>query len=110
MATASPSTPIADLRRQLERMESHGRTQSAVLPFGVTAVDERLPGGGLQLGHLHEVTESGPASEYAGLAALFAAGMCSVALGSKRLPDFYRWPRSCAANARLRKRSHVRHT
>ena len=46
-----------------------------MLPFGVEAVDEHLPGGGLALGHLHEVIEAGAASEYAGLATLFTAGI-----------------------------------
>jgi protein ImuA len=76
MATASPPTAIADLRRYLERVESRGRA-TACLPFRVSEVDAQLPGGGLQLGHLHEVIETGPASEYAGLAALFAAGIAA---------------------------------
>jgi protein ImuA len=75
MAIASPPPAIAELRRHLERMESHGRAEGGVLPFAVSEVDERLPGGGLQLGHLHEIIEGGPASEYAGLATLFAAGI-----------------------------------
>jgi hypothetical protein len=38
-------------------------------------VDAHLPGGGLPLGHLHEVIEGGTVIEYAGLATLFAAGI-----------------------------------
>lgn len=76
MATASPPTAIADLRSYLERAESRGRA-TACLPFGVSAVDDQLPGGGLRLGHLHEVIENGPAAEYAGLATLFAAGIAA---------------------------------
>jgi protein ImuA len=34
-----------------------------------------LPQGGLPLGHLHEVIEAGAASEYAGIATLFIAGI-----------------------------------
>ena len=75
MARASPSTCIAELRRTLNRMESHGGREREVLPFGIAAIDSRLPGGGLALGHLHEVMEGGPAGEYASLATLFAAGI-----------------------------------
>jgi hypothetical protein len=38
-------------------------------------LDIHLPSGGLPLGHLHEVIEGGPASEYAGIATLFIAGI-----------------------------------
>jgi protein ImuA len=75
MAVASPQMLIADLRRWLARMESHGRAAAAVLPFDIAEVDAHVPGGGLQLGHLHEVIEGGAASEYAGLATLFAGSV-----------------------------------
>jgi protein ImuA len=81
MALASPPIAIAELRRTLERMETHGRVEAAVLPFGVPELDQHLPGGGLALGHLHEVIEGGPASEYAGMAALFAAGILARTSG-----------------------------
>jgi protein ImuA len=48
-----------------------------VLPFGVTAMDMRLPGGGLALGALHEV--AGGADGAA--AALFAAGIVARTSG-----------------------------
>lgn len=85
MALASPPTAIAELRRTLERMESHAGSERAVLPFGVPELDDRLPGGGFALGHLHEVMEGGPASEYAGIATLFAAGILA------RLPGPVLW-------------------
>src|SRR3954471_6924446 len=75
MASASPPIAIAELRRHLERMESHDRAGGTVLPFGAASLDDRLPGGGLALGHLHEVIEGGVASEYAAVATLFAAGI-----------------------------------
>src|SRR5215813_13332570 len=56
MAVASPQMPIAE-------------------------VDAHVPGGGLRLGHLHEVIEGGAASEYAGLATLFAAGIVARLAG-----------------------------
>src|ERR1019366_7236475 len=61
MAPASPPTPIAELRRWLERVEGNGYATSEALPFAVTEIDQHLPGGGLARGHLHEVIEGGPA-------------------------------------------------
>ena len=81
MATVSPPTAIAQLRRTLERMEPHAGCERGVLPFGIDAIDDRLPGGGLALGHLHEVMEGGPASEYAGLCTLLVAGILSRLAG-----------------------------
>ena len=75
MAPASPPIAIAELRRHLERMESGHRPNGRTLPFGVACLDEHLPGGGLALGHLHEVIEDGAASEYAAVATLFGAGI-----------------------------------
>jgi hypothetical protein len=81
MAPASQPAAIAELRRRLERMKAHGGEKAAVLPFGIAAVDGQLPGGGLCRGHLHEILEAGPASEHAGLAALFAAGILARLAG-----------------------------
>src|SRR5918994_4802915 len=67
---------IDDLRRQIERLGgAHGSRKS--LPFGVSALDRHLPGRGLTLGSLHEVIEEGPASEFAGCATLFTAGIAA---------------------------------
>jgi len=60
---------------QGERTERRGTDERNVLPFGISELDDCLPGGGLALGHLHEVIEAGPAGEYAGLATLFTAGI-----------------------------------
>jgi len=81
MPVGSPQVLIADLRRRLARMESQGRASAAVLPFGLAEVDAHVPGRGLQLGHLHEVIEGGAASDYAGLATLFAAGVVARLAG-----------------------------
>lgn len=66
---------IAEMRSYLARVEGHGRDQGEVLPFGLAAIDEFLPHGGLPRGHLHEAIEGGVAGQYAGLATLFAAGV-----------------------------------
>jgi protein ImuA len=85
MAPASQPAAIAELRARLERMTAHGGGTAAALPFGIEAVDEHLPGGGLCLGHLHEVMEAGPASEHAAMASIFAAGILA------RLPGPVLW-------------------
>jgi protein ImuA len=85
MALASQSAAIAELRARLERMTGHGGNMAAALPFGVEAIDGQLPGGGLCLGHLHEVIEAGPASEHAAIASIFAAGILA------RLPGPVLW-------------------
>jgi protein ImuA len=67
---------IDDLRRQIERLGgAYGSRKS--LPFGVSALDQHLPEGGLTLGSLHEVIEEGPASEFAGTATFFTAGIAA---------------------------------
>jgi protein ImuA len=85
MALSSQPAAIAELRARLERMTAHGGSTAGVLPFGIEAVDEHLPGGGLCLGHLHEVIEAGPASEHAAIASIFAAGILA------RLPGPVLW-------------------
>ena len=75
MASASPPNASAELRRSLERTESRESGSAPVLQFGIPEMDGRLPGGGLHLGHLHEVIEAGAAAEYAGLATLVMAGI-----------------------------------
>jgi protein ImuA len=85
MAPASPPISIAELRRWLERSQSHGLVDAKVLPFGLEPMDAHLPQGGLALGHLHEVIEGGHASEYASIATLFAAGIVA------RLPGPVLW-------------------
>ena len=85
MAPASQPAAIAELRARLERMSAHGGSTAGVLPFGIEAIDGHLPGGGLGLGHLHEVIEAGPASEHASIASIFTAGILA------RLPGPVLW-------------------
>jgi protein ImuA len=64
------------LRRQIERLEGSAQAR-APLPFGIAALDDHLPGGGLARGALHEVVEAGPVAEFAGSATLFTAGIAA---------------------------------
>lgn len=72
---------VAALRATIERLEGHKDRKRAVLPFGVAAIDGKLPGGGLRLGALHEVAGAGNDALDAAAAALFAAGIAARTKG-----------------------------
>jgi protein ImuA len=72
---------IESLRAKIEKIEGRGRRASSVLPFGIEAVDARLPGGGLALGALHEVAGGGNGAIDGAAAALFAAGIAARTRG-----------------------------
>ncbi len=69
-ATNSSLTALRDRIRHLERPARHG-----VLPFRVAAIDLSLPGGGLALGAVHEITGAGGDEEDGAAAAGFAAAI-----------------------------------
>src|SRR5215213_4783031 len=77
MMRAGQRRVLAGLRQQIERLDG-GFRHRPVVPFGVPALDLCLPGGGLALGALHEVVESGPAAEFAGATPLFVAGIAAL--------------------------------
>jgi len=72
---------VARLRARIRQMERGERPCRAVLPFGVAALDQWLPEGGLRLGALHEVTGGGDDGAYAAVAALFAVGILARLAG-----------------------------
>ncbi|MBP1886449.1 ImuA family protein [Sinorhizobium mexicanum] len=72
---------IAGLRQRIERLEGGVARDRTVLPFGVAAIDDRLPGGGLALGALHEVAGGGNGAIDGAAAALFAAGIAARTKG-----------------------------
>jgi len=81
MSASVQSSAVLRLREQiqcLEGMPLHART---VLPFGIEAIDGRLPGRGLALGALHEVAGGGNAAIDGAAAALFAAGIAARTKG-----------------------------
>jgi protein ImuA len=82
-SSPSPPPPVAldALRRQVHALEVEGRATRAVLPFGVAQIDERLPGGGLLLGGLHEVAGGADGALHGAAAARFAAGILARADG-----------------------------
>jgi protein ImuA len=72
---------IRRLREQIQSLEGTPLRARAVLPFGIGAIDDRLPGGGLALGALHEVAGGGNAAIDGAAAALFAAGIAARTKG-----------------------------
>lgn len=72
---------LTDLRHRLRSLDGGERGHRGVLPFGVAAIDARLPDGGLALGSLHEVMGGGNAAVDGAAAALFAAGIAARTRG-----------------------------
>ena len=72
---SSPTT-LDHLRAAVARIERGGtETPAGCLPFGIEAIDDTLPGGGLPTAALHEVVGHGIDAQYAAAPALFAAGI-----------------------------------
>jgi protein ImuA len=71
MNTFVPVATIDALRERIRCLEGRARHQRPVLPFGIKAIDERLPEGGLALGALHEVAGGGNGAVDGAAAALF---------------------------------------
>ena len=74
-AMSSDPAQIDALREKIRRIEAGERVLRGVLPFGVPDLDERLPGGGLALGALHEIAGGANGALDGATAALFAAGI-----------------------------------
>lgn len=68
---------VEELRERLERIGNGAPRLHETLPFGVDAIDHRLPGGGLKLGCLHEVSGGDNGAADGAAAALFAAGVAA---------------------------------
>lgn len=81
MSRAQNPRVIDDLRERIARLEGTATRKAVVLPFGVPEMDERLPGGGLACGALHEVAGGGSGTVDGAAAALFAAGIAARAKG-----------------------------
>ena len=71
---------LAALAAKIATLETGGRTDRGVLPFGVEDMDACLPGGGLGLGRWHEIVGEGLETETcvapSAFAALTAAPLC----------------------------------
>ena len=74
------SASLETLRQQIQKLDG-SRREAGVLPFGVEAIDACLPGGGLALGALHEITGRDGGAVDGAAAALFAAGIAARSSG-----------------------------
>ena len=68
---------IAELRERIADLGNANARPRTVLPFGASGIDERLPGGGLAYGALHEVAGGGSGTVDGAAAALFVAGIAA---------------------------------
>jgi protein ImuA len=84
MSARAPSSTLAGLRQKIDRLATPTGPRET-LRFGTGAIDDVLPGGGLALGAVHEITEQGSDGARASLSALFAAGILA------RLPGPVLW-------------------
>ena len=66
---------LAALKASIARVGRAAKSAGATLPFGLPAVDGRLPGGALALGALHEVAGGGPDIENGAAAMLLIGGI-----------------------------------
>ena len=72
---------IADLRDRISLLQGVVAKQSECLPFGVSAIDAVLPGGGLARGAVHEFAGGGAGTVDGAAAALFVAGVAARTKG-----------------------------
>lgn len=75
MSSSRTSSALDALRAEVAQIEAGERISYPALPFGMPAMDNALPGGGLALGALHEVAGGGVGVVDAAAAALFSAGI-----------------------------------
>lgn len=81
MTHARSSRVIDDLRDRIAHLEGSASRKPLVLPFGVPEIDQRLPGGGMACGALHEVAGGGSGTVDGAAASLFAAGIAARSKG-----------------------------
>ncbi|WP_369062240.1 ImuA family protein [Caulobacter sp. 73W] len=81
MLEPHPHGAFAALRADIARLETGGRANKTVIPFGVEAVDRRLPARGLAAHALHEVAGGACGAVDGAAPALFAAGIAARTQG-----------------------------
>lgn len=81
MAQTAANAIISDLRDRIQHLESGAARPKTVLPFGVRELDERLPGGGLAYGAIHEFAGGGAGAVDGAAAAMFAGGIAARTKG-----------------------------
>ena len=81
MRTSASLPVLKALRERIQRLEGGAARPHTVLPFGIKAIDQHLPEGGLALGALHEVAGGRNGAIDGAAAALFTAGIAARTLG-----------------------------
>ncbi|NYT30551.1 ImuA family protein [Rhizobium sp. WYCCWR 11128] len=81
MAQNGANPIISNLRDRIQHLEGAIARPKSVLPFGVREIDERLPGGGLAYGAIHEFAGGGAGAVDGAAAALFVAGIAARTKG-----------------------------
>lgn len=81
MSKSVPRAIVEKLRERIQRLEGDAGRRRTVLPFGIKAIDQHLPEGGLALGALHEIAGGGNGALDGAAAALFAAGIAARTRG-----------------------------
>jgi protein ImuA len=81
MRTSTGLPIVEELRERIQRLEGATARRRLVLPFGIKEIDRHLPGGGLALGALHEVSGGGNGAIDGAAAALFTAGIAARTRG-----------------------------
>lgn len=84
MTSVDPKPSLTELRTRIASLERGSRlapAQTSYLPFGLAPIDQHLPGGGLRLGALHEITPTQAALAHAAACTLFAAGILARTRG-----------------------------
>ena len=75
MGALDRTRSLEGLRAEIAAVERSHRPSVGFAPFGIDALDARLPGGGLRLGALHEVAGGGRDAIHGAAAVLFVAGV-----------------------------------
>lgn len=81
MMHARTSRILDELRGRIAHLEGATGRKATVVPFGVAAMDEHLPGGGLAYGAIHEFAGGGSDTVNGAAACLFAAGIAARTRG-----------------------------
>ncbi|MGO7018605.1 ImuA family protein [Rhizobium leguminosarum] len=81
MAHGAANLVISGLRERIQHLEGTPTRLKQVLPFGVADIDNRLPGGGLAFGALHEFAGGGAGTVDGAAAALMVAGIAAQTKG-----------------------------
>lgn len=81
MAHSAANLVISELRERIQHLEGPSSRPKRVLPFDIPDIDDRLPGGGLAYGALHEFAGGGAGTVDGAAAALFVAGIAARTKG-----------------------------